>query len=182
MRISASSRSICSHRGARISFCRHRASIRRGTVVIAPADTRHPAGNGRPHGHRALSSAPAPDGEPGIAAGEKGSRPGAIVVAAGRGCGLCRGLVRQFGTDGPRGAALCLSRADGSRPEGGAMEVAGLGGPAQSAVGRTLDGSCVELGDSRRRASPGDDIAHGSSARNRVQYRVIRQTCLLISG
>ena len=43
-------------------------------------------------------------------------------------------------------------------------------------------GSCVELGESRRRASPGDDIAHGRSTRNRVQYRVVRQICLTISG
>ena len=43
-------------------------------------------------------------------------------------------------------------------------------------------GSCVEIGESRRRASPGDDIAHGRFARNRVQYLAIRRMCLIISG
>ena len=43
-------------------------------------------------------------------------------------------------------------------------------------------GSCVVIGESRGRASPGDDIAHGRSARNRVQYRVIRRMCLIIIG
>ncbi len=42
--------------------------------------------------------------------------------------------------------------------------------------------SCVELGESRRCAPLGDDIAHGRSARNRPQYRIIRQICPLISG
>ena len=43
-------------------------------------------------------------------------------------------------------------------------------------------GSCLVIGESRGRASPGDDIAHGRSARNRVQYRVIRRMCLIIIG
>ena len=41
-------------------------------------------------------------------------------------------------------------------------------------------GSCVVIGESRGRASPGHDIAHGRSARNRVQYHVIRRMCLII--
>ena len=46
----------------------------------------------------------------------------------------------------------------------------------------TRIGSCVELGESRRCAPLDHDIAHGRSARNRPQYRIIRQIFLLISG
>ena len=81
-----------------------------------------------------------------------GSRFAARLEAAERERGLCRGLARERRADGARGAAVYLSPADGGGLEGGAVEPAGLGGPAASAVGRALLG---RRGDDRRAGREG---------------------------